>query len=346
VMFLSIKTLLYTALTVFLFYGLFTVGFPFLLAFLIAFLVDPLILLLVKRSNIKRIYASFFVCTSFTLILCGLTYLLITKVSHEAVALSKTLLQFTKDTYANMDWLNAEYLRLFQNIPPEYNDTLQQVSKAGLDAIQNLLAQSATLFFNLAKTIPNFFLQAIIFFLAFYLISINLPEIKKGFLQFFDPSVHSKVKLVLIKLHNTIFGFLRAQFIISTLIFTAVLIGFLIMGINYSSALALFITVVDILPVLGTGSIMVPMAVYYLIIGNTFLFWGLLIHYAFITVFRRAIEPKILAENIGISALATLASMYIGYCLTGFIGIFLGPFLVIFYQALVKVGILNIKIKF
>ena len=71
--------------------------------------------------------------------------------------------------------------------------------------------------------------------------------------------------------------------------------------------------------------------------------------YCFITysvVFRRIIEPKILGESIGLTSLSTLASMYIGFVLTGFIGLFLGPFLVILYQALVKVGVINIKIKF
>lgn len=343
---MSIKAIFFAALFLLLIYGVFTIGFPFLLAFLLAFMLEPLIRSLTKRTGIKRIYWSVIVCTVFTIILFGLTYLLITKVAHEAVALTKSLLQFTKDTYADMDWLNTEYLGFLNNIPPEYNLALQQLSKGFLESLQKLLGQSASLFFDLAAAIPNLFLQAIIFFLAFFLISMNLPNIKKSFLHFFDPSVHSKVKLVLIKLHRAIFGFLRAQCIISCYIFLVVLLGFLIMDINYPSALAFLITIVDILPILGTGSVMVPMAVYYLVSGNTFLFWGLLIHYAIITIFRKAIEPKILSESIGISALSTLASMYIGFRLTGAIGLFLGPFIVILYQAMVKAGLLNIQIKF
>lgn len=344
---MSIKTIFFGALFLLFLYGFFTVGFPFLLAFLLAFMLEPLIRTLSKRSGIKRTYWAVIVCTVFTIILCGLTYLLITKVIHEAAELIKSLLEFTaKDSFANMDWLSNNYLGFFHDIPPEYNATLQQVSQGILGSLQSLLGQVASLFFDLAKAIPSLFLQAIIFFLAFYLISMNLPKIKKSFLCFFDPSVHSKVKLVLIKLHKAIFGFLRAQCIISFFIFFVVFIGFLIMGISYPSALAFLITVVDILPILGTGSVMVPMAFFHLLIGNTFLFWGLLIHYAIITIVRKAIEPKILSESIGISALSTLASMYIGFRLVGAIGLFLGPFVIILYQAMIKAGLLNIRIKF
>jgi len=338
--------LVYAALTVLFFYGLFTVGFPFLLAFVVALLVDPLIRQLTKNKKIKRLYAALGVCTGITILLCGLFYLLATRVYKEVVDLCGKLIESTKYTYTNLDWLNSQYLDFLEHIRPEYNAALQQIAKTGLEAVQSILGQSATFFFNLAAAIPTIFFQTIIFFIAFYLISINLPTLTKNMMQLFDPSIHTKVKTVLIKLHKTIFGFLRAQFIISCMIFVVVLVGFLIMGIPYPSALALLVTIVDILPILGTGSILIPMAVYNLIVGKTFLFWGLLIHYASLVLFRRIVEPKVLGESIGLSALSTLASMYIGFMLTGIIGLFLGPFLVIFYQALVKVGVINIKIKF
>lgn len=343
---MSLKALVYAALTILFFYGLFTVGFPFLLAFVVALLVDPLIRRLMKKTKIKRIYAALGVCTGITFLLCGLFYLLATKVYKEVVELCGNLIESTKYTYANLDWLNSQYLDFLEHIPPEYNAALQQIAKTGLEMIQSILGQSATFFFNLATAIPYIFFQTIIFFVAFYLISINLPVITKNAMQLFDPSIHSKVKSVLLKLHKTIFGFLRAQFIISCMIFVVVLVGFLILGISYPSALALLVTIVDILPILGTGSVLIPMAVYNLIIGKTFLFWGLLVHYAVLVLFRRIVEPKVLGESIGLSSLSTLASMYIGFVLTGFIGLFLGPFLVILYQALVKVGVINIKINF
>jgi sporulation integral membrane protein YtvI len=341
---MSIKTLFFAAIIILFFYGLFTVGFPFLLAFFVAFLIDPLIRCLTKKTKMKRIFAALLVCTGITLLLLGLLYFLITRVSREIVALSKVFLSFSIEI--NMDWLNNQYLDFLQKIPPQYNTTMQEITKTLLGAVQNLVSHLGSYFFNLAAAIPSIFLQAIIFFLAFYLICINLPTINRNFMKIFDPSVHNKVKSVLIKLNNTVFGFVRAQLIISFLIFCVVLIGFLIMGINYPSALALLVTVVDILPVFGTGSVMIPMAIYYLLIGKTYLFWGLLAHYAFIVIFRRIIEPKILAENIGLTALSTLVSMYVGFSLVGVIGLFLGPFLLIFYQALVKVGIVDIKIKF
>jgi len=309
-------------------------------------MLEPLVRAIIKKFRIKRIYSSVIVCTLFTLILSGLSYFLVTVVTNEAIDLSKYLLKFTKNGFASTNWAGTNYISFLHNLPPEYNATIQQLSSSLLDSLQTILVGTASALFNLATKIPNILLQGLFFFLALFLISINLSKMKKDFLHFFDIQDRSKIESVLIVLQKAVFGFLRAQFIISSMIFLVVLIGFLIMGISYPSVLALLITLVDLLPIFGTGFVMIPMSFYYLLIGKIPLFWGLLIHYTLITVFRKIIEPKVLSDSIGISALATLFSMYIGFQLTGVIGLFMGPFVVILYQSLFKAGLLKINIKF
>ena len=99
------------------------------------------------------------------------------------------------------------------------------------------------------------------------------------------------------------------------------------------------------MPILGTGSVLVPWAVVSIIMGNSFLGIGLIILFLVITVFRRMIEPKIIGDSIGIGALSTLISLWVGFELVGVVGIFLGPIVVIVYQAMRKVGLLNFKIR-
>lgn len=343
---MSTKTLIYSALLLFLLYGLFTVGFPLLLAFLLAFLLEPIIMLLSKKAKIMRNYASIIICTMFIIVLIGFSYLLIVKVSREIPGLSKFLLNLTGDIQDNFSLILSEYQHIFLNMPPAYQNSLQQISISLLNIVQQTVGQLATVFFSLATQIPNILIDALIIFIALYLISLSLPDMKKNFLSFFVPEDHNRVELVLKKLQNAIFGFIRAQIIISLVIFLVVLAGFIILKIKYASVTALIITMVDILPILGTGSIIIPMSIYQFFQGNIFIGTGLLIHYGAIVAVRRIIEPKILGESIGISALATLVSMYIGIQLAGFIGIFLGPAVIILFQALLKVGILKINIKF
>src|SRR5690606_41649497 len=110
-------------------------------------------------------------------------------------------------------------------------------------------------------------------------------------------------------------------------------------------AIALLVVIGDILPSLATGSVLVLWATVCIITGNSYLGVGLIVLFLVITVFRRMIEPKIIGDSIGIGALSTLISLWVGFELVGVVGIFLGPIVVIIYQAMRKVGLLNIKIR-
>ena len=327
-------------------YALFTIGFPFLLAFMLALLLEPFVLYLSKNLKLKRTYASLIICSLFTVIFIGVGYLLVYKVATEAIALSSAMLDFIQEINQGIGVLGERYQALVLTMPTEYQEGVRQFSGVLFASLQGLIEPVMTLFFNLAKKIPNFFLELVITFIAMFFISMRLPQKKRFFMQFFDPHVHLRVDTVMKNLHQAVFGFLRAQIIISICIFIFILIGFLILGVKYPSATALLITVVDILPILGTGAIMIPMAVYQFITGDLFLGIALLIQYGLNILLRRIIEPKVLGDAIGLSPLSVLISMYVGIVLTGFIGVFLGPAVVILFQALRKVGIININIKF
>lgn len=343
---MTFKTVFYIILLLLALYGLSTVGLPFLIAFLFAFLLEPLIMYMSKKTKIPRSYTVIIVCTLFTFLVLVLGYFTGAKIFIEAVGLSKSLLNSTKNIHFEIGQLSGKYQVFFQSMPLEYQESLQQLTVGILNSTQNLLASSAGFFFNLAKKVPNIFLEVLIIFIALFLISLRLPWMKKDFLKFFDSEVHSRLEIVMKKLQNAVFGFIRAQIIISFFVFIVAFLGFLLLGVKYPSATAFFVTCVDILPVLGTGSVMVPMSIYYYFSGNIMLTVGLLIHYTVIIAFRKSIEPKILSGAMGIGALSTLISMYIGFKLLGVVGIFIGPGFIIIFKALLNVGILKIKIKF
>ena len=343
---MPIQTIFTAILFILAMYFLFTIGFPFLLAYLLALFLEPFVLFLSKKLKLQRTYASLIVCTIFTILFIGVGYLLIYKVATEAIALSSATLALFQEINQGIGVLGERYQSLVLTMPTELQEVFRQFSATLFDSLKGLIEPLMSLFFNLAKKIPNFFLELVITFIAMFFLSMRLPQKKHYFMQFFDPHVHSRVETVLKNLHRAVFGFLRAQIIISTCIFIFILIGFLILGVQYPSATALFITIVDILPILGTGSVIIPMAVYQFITGNVFLGVALLIQYGLVILLRRIIEPKVLADAIGLSPLLVLISMYVGIVVTGFVGLFLGPAVVILFQALRKVGIININIKF
>jgi predicted PurR-regulated permease PerM len=115
--------------------------------------------------------------------------------------------------------------------------------------------------------------------------------------------------------------------------------------VKYTMLLALLIVIVDILPILGTGSVLVPWATIVWAQGNPHMGIGLIILFFVITIVRRIIEPKIYSANMGLTPLASLVSLYLGFKVLGFIGLFLGPAVLIIYNTLKKAGVIKPNFK-
>jgi predicted PurR-regulated permease PerM len=107
--------------------------------------------------------------------------------------------------------------------------------------------------------------------------------------------------------------------------FAELFIAFLIIRIEYSFVIALLIALIDVLPVLGAGAVLIPWGIISMVFGNYSVGIPILISYAVITVVRQIIEPRIVGKFIGLPPLAALASMYIGLKLMGVIGLFVFP---------------------
>ncbi len=342
---MSMKTIVVMLIGLVILYGLFTAGFPFLLALVIAMFLEPVIVLFMKVTRLNRLAAATIISTVFTISFLGLSYLVGLKIISELIAFIKNLPDLVR--HANVIFQDT-ILRtqiFYDELPEEVVKQLQTAADAGVSALINALSSLSKSILNFATAIPNLLIFFIVSTVALYLITFSLGSIKEGFLSLFEVNSREKVSEVLQNLRSSIFGFIRAQTIISGLTYLVALLGLLILQVEYALAIALIIIIVDILPILGTGSVLVPWAIYCIVTGNSFLGIGLIVLFLIITVFRRTIEPKILGDSIGISALSTLVSLYVGFQLVGVIGVFLGPVLVIIYQAMKKVGLMKINIK-
>jgi len=342
---LSIRTVLLIAIVLGIVYLSFTVGAPFLLALIVAIFLEPLVKFSIKHLKLNRFLAATIICSLFVVVLLGLLFLLGLKLFNEVLAFVERLPRMFNDfnRIAN-DWL--VYIRkTYENLPPDVVETIEKYLAA---LINWLTSQALHLSGQLGSSItqlPNLFIFFIVFIVAVYMFSFSLNTLKDSFIQFFHEDSQQKVSDVIDSLRNSIFGFLRSQIILSTLTYILSLIGLLIIDVKYPLAIALLIIIVDILPILGTGSVLVPWSIFSMFTGDFITAIGLIILFLVITVFRRIVEPKILGDSIGISALAVLISLYVGLKLVGVIGVFLGPLVVIIYKACKNAGVFSKKIK-
>lgn len=346
---MNLKTIIGIALGLLFLYGVFTVGSPFLLAVVFAIFLEPLVKLLTRVAKLNRVAASVSVCTTFTLTLLFLAYLLGAKVYTEVVG-------FVKKAPGYLDEINQYFNNtagrtegLYDSLPETTAIQLREWTTNGIssltDSLSGILGGVSGYLIGAAKVLPDMFIWFIVFLVALYLFSMNMPVLRSGFLAFFEEKSRAKVSVVLDELRRAIFGFLQSQIILCAIVYAMSLAGFLILGVSYPMAVALLVVLVDIMPIVGVGSALVPWAVFCFATGDMFLGIGLIIMFVVITIVRRTVEPKVLGDAVGIGSLSALISLYVGFKLVGVVGLLLGPIVVILYQAMRKVGLLNIKIK-
>lgn len=137
---------------------------------------------------------------------------------------------------------------------------------------------------------------------------------------------------------KTVLRYLRAYLIIFLLTFTELSIGLSILRIENSVGLAAIIAALDVLPVIGTGGVLIPWAVWALVTQNFVLALGLVIVYVVILVVRNFAEPKIVGDQLGLNPVVTLIAIYLGYRLMGVVGMIGLPILTTILVGLHKTG--------
>lgn len=318
---------------------------PILAALITAIVLEPIVKSLVTGIKVPRTYAVILTFAGFLLLFGGLTFVVTTRIVLEVVELSAWL----PDTVMRLSEPVLKWLGVMQTYIAELNpgtaSSIQTALNGVIGKLNNLTITLLNGIVTVFKSLPNLLVVWLVYLVSLFLFSLDLPGLARQFLSLFDEEGQVKVKLVLANLNRAIIGFLQAQVLISFLTYDLVLVGLWILDVKYALAIALMIVVVDVLPVLGTGAVIVPWSLYAFFTGNQALGVGLLVLYLVIIVFRRIIEPKILGQSLGISALATLISMYLGFMVFGFLGLIVGPALVILFQAFRDAGLISPRIR-
>ncbi|MFZ3130883.1 MAG: sporulation integral membrane protein YtvI [Desulfosporosinus sp.] len=343
---MTIRKILFLAVLVAVLLILIPYSIPLILALLTAILLEPVINLLIRTLKVNRVVA---VTISFILFLSVFSlagYWVVTTLVVQSVELAQNLPTYSIHLFDLLEKYVSKWEAYNALFPADTNLSVQQVLTGLKSSALNTASSLTKWMLGAVASIPALLLVCIVYLVGLFLISLDLPGIRAKFMDLFTISAREKVALVLTQLSKATVGFFFAQLILSLLTYALALIGLLILQVKYAALIAFLIVLVDILPILGTGSFLMPWAVYSFFMGNSRMGIGLIILFVVITVIRRIIEPKILGSSLGISTLAALISLYLGFQLMGFFGLILGPGVVIIFEALRKAGFLKFKIDF
>ena len=311
---------------------------PFILALVIAILIDPLVDWLVGKKRVNRTTA---VAFSLLLVLTVVSVAIIFMVSRlviELAALYGNLPAYTQ-YFMNYGVETAEQIRIFLTnnpLPVEAQNVLKNNLQTGLDSLTALVAASTNYLFNLLTGLPGFVTIIIVSAIATFFVSRDKPLITGSIYRFTPKKYVKPLSNIISDISKALIGFFRAQIILISITTLQTIIGLYILGARYALTMGLIVGFVDIVPILGPGAVLVPWAVISILTGSYNFGIGLLILYAIVIGIRQLIEPKIIASSIGIHPLATLIALYLGLKFLGISGIIIGPFLLVLGKAVMK----------
>ncbi len=187
-----------------------------------------------------------------------------------------------------------------------------------------------------ALRLPNMLLFIFVLIISCFYFSLDLSNINFNILSIFP----EKTRILISEFKRGVFKsavkYVKSYLLIMLITFAELLIGLSVLRVRYALLLAVIFSVIDLLPVLGVGTMLVPWGIFSLFNGHLYQGAGLLILYVVITVVRQVTEPKIIGKHFGIHPLLTLFSMYAGAEIFGFFGIVIGPVSVIFIKSIIE----------
>ena len=326
--------------------------YPFVIGFLIAYLTRRPINLLEERTKMPRWLAVTIVLFLTLSLVAGVVTIVLTQViveighlitvmpvyiqdatnytknliTHEIISNFYDRLQFL---YSSLD--NSYKTKVDENI----GLVLSRIAKTGTNLINSILGGLQAFLLSL----PNAATVFVISVLAAFFISKDYYDIRSKVMHWLPSFIKSRMSRVVVDLKKALIGFIKAQLTLITITAVLVTIGLLILRVEYAFSVGFLTGLADLLPVFGTGSVFIPWIIYLFIKGNYSLVIGLAILFGVVVIIRQIIEPKIVAESIGLDPLITLIALFIGLQLAGVAGLVLGPISVIILKALLSAGV-------
>ena len=344
---------------------LFPLIVPFIFAFVAASILNRPITAITRKTPLKRSWLSAAAVILLVLIVAAVFFLI-------GMELFETLSGFYEYSVAQLNNITGlvndlklwildvtvflpETVRgiLHENVTLFFDNIIQNGFKdISIDTSMinwsELLSKGSEVITGTVGKIPSFLIATVIFVVSTVFICSDYDKIKRFFIKQVKPERAEKISYAWHLGVNSLKKMIKAYCLIILITTFELTVGFYILkfiGVfesPYIIFIAVAIAVIDIIPVLGTGTVLIPWAVISFITGKIGLGIGLLVLYIIILVIRQVIEPKLVAGQVGLPPIATIIAMYVGSKTLGVLGFFILPFIVILVKVFNDAGLIHV----
>lgn len=314
---------------------------PFVVGLIFALIANPMVKFLEKRIKINRKFGSVlmivFVIGLVVLVCYGAGALLAKGIGGFLAYLP------TMSANAGTEFSEAIYQLqvLLEKLPFTQDIDLSSIGTAIEDFLTGIVSgtdsSTLTTIGSFAKSLPDVLVSVIVGLLAAYFFIADKDRLIAGIEKHLSPDFLAKSERIYRQLVNVVGGYFKAQFKIMGVIYVILLIGLVILKVDFAWLIAFGIAFLDMLPVFGTGTVLCPWAVIKLFTGDYKMAVGMIILYIVTLVVHQLVQPKLIGDSVGLDPFAALFFMFIGYRISSVIGMIVaipvGMILINLYEA-------------
>lgn len=310
----------------------FEILLPFIVAFVMAWIFNPVVhKLQSKLGSTRKLYSFIMVIVFYAIVGVLLVYFAVVLV-EQILGFARTLPDLINTLQKVYSVLLGQVKELLERVPDGY-ETYETQLLTAMDAgwqwivaaLTKVLSLTASYASGFAIALPENVIFITVLILASCFITADFPNLRQTIYDKMTSGTRRSVDLLLNSFKAALTGFFRSQLIFAIIDMGIILTFFFFLKVPYPLPIALLLAFLDFIPFFGAGTIIVPWGCICLLIGLTDMGITLLVLYAILYVFRRIFEPRILGGQTGFSSLQMLFSMYAGMRLAGLTGLVVAP---------------------
>ena len=321
--------------------------FPFFVAFIVTMILRPVVRFLHNKLKLSsRVLSVILVVLFYGTIGVIVIWLLVEILSFAADKATNLPQFFQNQIRPFLITLFDEIQEMLHNFDPEmalnFDDTANSLLSTIGSTVMSFSGQLVGKLTGFAVSVPSFLLNIVIMIVATIFLLVDFESI----LAFIKKQLPDKTNELLhnigAHLGKVLKKYILSYSLVMLITFAEIFAGLSIIGVRYAALIAALIAIFDILPVVGSGLIIVPWAIISFIIGDIGIGIGLFILWTVLCIVRQIIEPKIVGSSVGMHPLLMLFAMILGNFIYGPIGILLMPIGVAMIQKLSDDGIIHL----
>ncbi len=303
---------------------------PFAVGFLFAAMLEPVVRFFCVRFKFKRGLAAFVSILLLIFVIGFLGNFLVQKLITQAGEYAKALPEYVTQVTNAVSKLRSKYDYMFSLMPDSIQGTIDTfgdtVTKFATDTVSSGVKEGSK---GIIKTIPGVIMGVMLCLISTFFFIKDKEQIGNALKERLPKIVRDKLRIIEKSLFHALNGYVKAQLIIMSMIATIMILGLLLIGYPYALFVGIIIAFVDALPIFGSGIVLWPWMAVSILSANYGRAVSLLVLYIAGVLTRQFMEPKVLGTQLGIHPIITLMAIYIGLKLFGFLGLIIGPVIVL-----------------